>query len=68
MKKYLMVIASYPDWRQEFFENLHPDIKESMENLHDLYSSFISNFTPEKPNPLNIFSAGLFPNQSAALL
>ncbi len=42
---------------QEFFENLHPDIKESMENLHDLYSSFISNFTPEKPNPLNIFSA-----------
>lgn len=42
---------------QAFFEGLHPDIKESMENLNDLYSSFISNFAPEKPNPLNIFSA-----------
>lgn len=42
---------------QVFFENLHPDVKESMENLNDLYSSFISNFTPDKPNPLNIFSS-----------
>ncbi len=41
---------------QAFFENLHPDVKESMENLNDLYSSFISNFAPTKPNPLNIFS------------
>ena len=29
MKKYLMVIASYPDWRQEFFENfMSPRNKE----------------------------------------
>ena len=42
---------------QEFFEGLHPSITENMEKLNDLYTSFVSNFTPDKPNPLNIFSA-----------
>lgn len=42
---------------QEFFEGFHPSITENMEKLNDLYASFVSNFTPDKPNPLNIFSA-----------
>lgn len=44
------------NFKPVFFENLHPSIRESMENLGDLYSSLISNFIPDNTNPLNIFN------------
>lgn len=38
----------------DFFEQLHPSIKESMENLCDVYSGLISSLIPANPNLLNV--------------
>lgn len=55
-KKKKPKVKKKPEQAQTIFENLHPNVKEGMENLNDLYENFISNFTSDRPNPLNIFS------------
>ena len=47
------------DNSSKYFEQFHPSVKEGLETLNELYSSFITNFSAFQPNPLNIFDPEL---------
>lgn len=51
MKKYLMVIASYPDWRQEFFNDYMSPRNKKYCNAHNFeYIEYTDNMNPYRGN------------------
>jgi hypothetical protein len=51
-KKYLMVIAKYPDWRQEFFEKYMSPRNKEYSKLHDFeYLEYTDNLEWWRGNP-----------------